>query len=234
LEIIDAKGKLIRKYSSNDQPRSVGAVNIPLYWVREEKTLSDKAGAHRFLWDLKYAPLDLPLSYPIAAIYKNTEPSATAPWVMPGIYTAKLSNGKGTWIEQFTVKMDPRVKTPLVALQKQHDLSLLCYERRKELTTLIKEIHAFRVSLQSQLTSALSTVADKLGPMEKEAGQLENTAQGSQEPSFGRLSAGYSSMFGILQSSDWPPTSQTTAAAAELEKQYNALMAKWKILKNKK
>ena len=144
-----------------------------------------------------------------------------------------INASKETWIEQLTVKMDPRVKTPVTALQKQHDLSLLCYERRKELTALIKEIHAFRVGLQSQLTNAPNTVAEKLGPMEKEAGQLENTPQGSQEPSFGRIAAGYSSVFSILQNSDWPPTSQTIAAAAELEKQYNALMAKWKILNKK-
>ena len=83
LQLLDEKGNIIRTYSSKDTPYVVGAVNIPLYWIRPQQILSAKAGTHRFLWDMKYAPLNVPAEYPIAALYKNTDPVQTAPWVMP-------------------------------------------------------------------------------------------------------------------------------------------------------
>jgi len=62
----------------------------------------------------------------------NNTALATSPWVMPGMYTAKLTvNGK-IHTHIFEVKMDPRVKTGVNDLQQQHDLSLLCYNNIKQ------------------------------------------------------------------------------------------------------
>src|SRR4029078_3154652 len=103
----------------------------------------------------------------------------TSPFVMPGKYVVTLTvagtspGEKRSYTQEFIVKMDPRVKTPVAALQKQHDLSLQCYEGRKKCMELLKEVHGFRVGLQSQLTSAEKSVADKLGPLEKQAGGIE-------------------------------------------------------------
>jgi hypothetical protein len=36
--------------------------------------------------------------------------------------------------------MDPRVKTPIAQLQKQHDLSVICYEGRKKSMVKFPEI----------------------------------------------------------------------------------------------
>ncbi|WP_458865161.1 hypothetical protein, partial [Enterococcus faecium] len=81
-------------------------------------------------WDMHHTPLNETAAYPIAAIYKNTALDFTSPWVMPGVYTATLTvNGK-TFSKQFTVKMDPRVKTSLAALQQQYNLSLTCYQSK--------------------------------------------------------------------------------------------------------
>jgi photosystem II stability/assembly factor-like uncharacterized protein len=127
LEILDAKGTVVRKFSLLDTLYKIPEVNIPLYWIRPQQLLSAEAGSHRFLWDMHYTPLNVPASYPISAVYNNTAPNTTSPWVMPGTYTAKLTvNGK-SYLQSFAIKMDPRVKTSLKVLQQQHDLSLLCY-----------------------------------------------------------------------------------------------------------
>jgi hypothetical protein len=130
LEILNAKGELVRKFTSNDTLYKVPAVNIPLYWIRPQQILSKENGAHRFLWDMKYAPLNVPASYPIAAVKNNTEPEATAPWVLPGKYTIKLSANGKTYEQAMEVVMDPRVKTSSKDLQRQHDLSMICYKGR--------------------------------------------------------------------------------------------------------
>ena len=127
LEIVDSKGIVIRKHASTDTLYKIPEVNIPLYWIRPQQLLSGNAGAHRFMWDMHYQPLNVPPSYPIAATFMNTAPDPTSPWVMPGTYIARLTVDGKKQEQSFTVKMDPRVKTSLKDLATQHDLSLTCY-----------------------------------------------------------------------------------------------------------
>src|SRR5437660_870428 len=60
LEILDAHGKLVRRYSSTDQPElstaDLETIAVPLYWVRLPKLLSPAPGMHRWVWDLHYPP----------------------------------------------------------------------------------------------------------------------------------------------------------------------------------
>ncbi len=127
LEIVNSKGTVIRKYTSTDTLYKVPANNVPPYWIRPQQLLSGNAGSHRFTWDMHYQPLNVPASYPIAATFMNTAPNPTSPWVLPGIYTARLTVDGKKYEQAFTVKMDPRVKTSTKDLAVQHDLSLTCY-----------------------------------------------------------------------------------------------------------
>ncbi len=140
LDIINDKGTLIRSYSNKDTLYNIPDVNIPLYWIRPQQILSAKQGAHRFLWDMKYTPLNIPVEYPMTAVIHNTAPVVTAPWVMPGNYTVKLTVKGKVYTQNLTIKMDPRVKTPIAQLQKQHDLSVICYEGRKKSMVKFPEI----------------------------------------------------------------------------------------------
>ena len=136
LEILDSKGKLVRTYTSNDKPYTKPQDNVPDYWVRPQQILCAKAGAHRFSWDMHYDPLDIEPTFPISAVYKNTPPDPTSPWVMPGTYTARLTLDGKVHEESFQVKMDPRVKTATKDLQAQHDISVSLYELRKQLLAI--------------------------------------------------------------------------------------------------
>ena len=189
---------------------------------------------------MHYQPLNVPLSYPISAIYQNTAPNETSPWVMPGVYTVCLHVDGKRYCQRLEIKMDPRVKTSMADLQKQHDLSLQSYEMRKQCMELVKDVHAFRVGLQSQLTSAERSVAERLGPLERQAGALEGAQAtgfggggGQQEPSFNRLNSSFASLFNVLQESDRPPTTQALQTFNELKKQFDELVKKWEELKSK-
>ncbi len=139
LEIFDASGKSVRKFSSNDKPYTIPDVNIPLYWVRPQQMLSAEAGSQRFVWDMHYKPLDEPASYPISATYMDTAPDPTSPWVLAGNYTAKITiNGK-IYTQNFTIKQDPRVKTNPEKMKQIHDLSMICYEAKQKITIKLKE-----------------------------------------------------------------------------------------------
>ena len=130
LEIRDSAGKVVRRYSSEDKPQPISPdLSIPTYWVRPPQWLSNTAGMHRFVWDMHYAPVPgIAPSYPIAAVPHNTAPAPTSLWVMPGQYTVVLTAGGKTYTQPLTIKMDPRVKTPLAGLREQFTESMQLYE----------------------------------------------------------------------------------------------------------
>ena len=220
------KRTLIRRYTNADTLYKIGDVNIPHYWIRPQQILSGEPGQHRFLWDMKYAPLNVPPSYPISANYMNTAPDQTSPWIMPGTYTVSLTVDGKVYSQTFTIKMDPRIKTSTANLQQQHDLSFQCYMGRKECMSILDGIRLYRLNLKNQISNV-----DELNKKDKIARELENTPQGSTELSFGRLNGGFASVFGALQDSDTPPTTQMINAVKELNQQMIVLKKKWVELK---
>jgi hypothetical protein len=133
--------KLIKTFSNKDTLYTIPDVNIPHYWIRPQQILSTKEGSHRFMWDLHYQSLNVPPSYPISATYMNTALEATSPWVMPGMYIAKLTVDGKEYLQAFEVKMDPRVKTGTKDLQLQHDLSVMCYSNIKLCMKKLEDLH---------------------------------------------------------------------------------------------
>ena len=223
LEIIDAQGKLIRKYSTNDKPYEIPDLNIPLYWIRPQQILSGEAGAHRFLWDMHYTPLNVLPTYPISAIYQNTVPVPTAPWVMPGLYTIKLSTDGNSYTQQLIVKIDPRVQTSIKALQQQHDLSFTCYQGRISAIKTFADIS----ELRKQLKNLSVGNAKNIQPLDELAASLQGNS------GFEKISKSFTGLFYILQDADMAPTTQTILAVSDTQKQLNQLQAKWNTLKNK-
>jgi photosystem II stability/assembly factor-like uncharacterized protein len=229
LQILDTKGKLVRTYSSNDTAYKIPDVNIPHYWIRPQQLLSGRAGAHRFLWDMKYAPLNVPAEYPISAMYKNTEPVQTAPWIMPGIYMAKLMVNGNIHEQIFEVKMDPRVKTPITGLQQQHDISLNCYEKRKQLLGIINNLQNMHVLVDGltkekaiKLGKPLQLLKDKMAVME--------ATQPNGRSAIGYLEASLATVFDVLQNNDGKPTSQALRGAEEVQKKYADMMTNWNTI----
>ena len=83
------------------------------------------------------------------------------------------------------------------------------------------------------MTNPPVTVPDELNKKDKAASLLENAAPVTNEPSFNRLNNSFASIFGVLQDSDRPPTTQALAALAETQKLLQELITKWNTLKSK-
>ena len=136
LEILSGNGKVVRRYSSEDEVfrPDPGTITIPLYWFRPPMTLGTTPGMHRFTWDVHYQPIDgvnrvSGPTLPIAAIGHDTVPAPTTPWANPGSYTVRLTvNGKA-YSQSIVVKQDPRVKTSALAMQQVYSLSKATYDR---------------------------------------------------------------------------------------------------------
>jgi photosystem II stability/assembly factor-like uncharacterized protein len=233
LEISDNAGNVIRKFSSADKPYQLPEVNVPLYWIRAQQILSAEAGSHRFLWDMRYTPLDVPASFPISATFQQTAPEPTAPWVMPGTYTAKLTVNGTSYSQSFNVKMDLRVKTPAEDLKQQHDLSKTCYELRQQLLVSLNEVTRLRAQLKTLSEKAKGTLAALVKTADEQLDRMENAPFRSTTPSLSGLSERFGSLLSILQDADMKPTTQTVAGIADSQAQVSKAQADWKLWKEK-
>jgi hypothetical protein len=233
LEILDSKENVIRRFTSEDKPYHVGEVNIPLQWIRPQQILSAEAGSHRFLWDMHYTPLEAPPSYPISAIYFQTVPEPTSPWVMPGTYIVKLKVGGAIYTHPLTIKMDPRVRTSMEDLKTQHDLSLTCYQSRQQVLAALKKISHLREEINERLVSPKGNLATQFKTVAQQLAQMESSPRGTATPTLGRLSDTLGSLVSLFQEADMPPTTQGVAAVSETQIQFLKVMKDWKIFQEK-
>ena len=153
LEILNAKGKVVRSYSSTepvfdpDPGKDMAAYDkvcqknptaaycgLPLYWPAPQYIISTKAGMHRFSWDLRFDPVSPQDLIPAGdeeatgAVPGRTYPNYNVPWVPPGTYTARLTVNGTSQSQPIEVKLDPRVKIAPVALAQLNALSVEMYE----------------------------------------------------------------------------------------------------------
>ena len=232
LEILDARNNIVRTYSSNDKPYIIPPNNVPPYWIRPQEILPSDAGAHRFVWDMHFQPLNVPPSYPIAAIYKNTAPDPTSPWIMAGNYTVRLTVDGKIFSQPLIVKMDPRVKTSIVDLQKQHDISFKAYSLRKQLMSVMDTIQQWRSQIKLAQQTAPADLNNKLKETDAQLSAFMTRDPSNKEENFEKINGELSGIFNILQDVDEPPTSQLLSASEEAFNSIAPLMKRWNNFRN--
>ena len=233
LEIKNASGQLVRHYSSADAPAEADPkkLRIPAYWIRPFQPLSSKAGKHRFLWDMHYTPVpDVEPQFPIAAQYRNTAPTPTSPWVMPGDYTVTLTvNGK-SFSQPLEVKMDPRVKASVADLQDQFDLSQQLYRLRLKLAPIGKnfdEITDQLLKLKAQAAEQ-PAVAEKLEAFVKSLMQFGPPHPREGAPPTLFVLDSVEKLFEAIQGVDAAPTAAVKATVSDIQTKVGPFMEAWR------
>ena len=165
LEIVDAAGRTIRRYSSEETPvlPTAATAPVPLYWYRAPQAPAKTAGVHRFTWDVHYQPLSGiggrgAGGLPIAAVPHDTVPVPIAPWAAPGVYTVKLTVDGRSYTQPLTVKMDPRVKTPPLGLRQQFTLSKQLYDDMQRAQQAAQRVRASNDALATELTTVVQNM----------------------------------------------------------------------------
>jgi photosystem II stability/assembly factor-like uncharacterized protein len=145
LEILDSDGNSVRLFSSDDLPEAIDPNKLahPTYWIRPPQSLATKAGHHRFVWDLRYAPPQgIERSFDIAAVYKQTPSGPQGPFVHPGRYAARLTVGDVAQERMLDVRLDPRVEIRDADLRLQTRYSLAAYQGNQRAQAMRNEIDA--------------------------------------------------------------------------------------------
>ena len=239
LEILDAQGKLVRRFSSADQPEVSQAELekqlIPLYWIRMPKILSASAGMHRWVWDLHYpSPASLRHEYPISAVPYDTPRSPLGPLALPGEYTARLTVNGHTFTAPLTVKMDPRVSTPSAGLEQQFNLEMRLASELTASTEAVTQAHSIVAQLHKlgtqsgQLAESIKALDQKMGAILR--GPMPATREAS-EPALTRLNASIGMLYGSVGQADAAPTAAQKSVAANIERDLSAVLKRWEDVK---
>jgi photosystem II stability/assembly factor-like uncharacterized protein len=232
LEILDARGGSLRRYSSDDPPEQpIAGRNIPDYWIRPPQVLSAAAGAHRFVWNLRGPyPRVLSFGYPIAAVYLNTPKEPAGIWALPGTYTVKLTAGGKSYTQPLILRMDPRVKVPAAVLIQQHTLSVQLSEGLRQDFEALEAVRALRARVREIRDKApQGPLAAALAEFDRAATAIENAAGPAE--SLSRLNGELATLYAIVQDVDAAPTTQTLAAIAEKQAALAAVLARWNTLR---
>ena len=107
LELLDASGQVLRRYSSTDRPapRNPDTLNVQAVWMPVPEILPATAGMHRWIWDLRGTP-----SAGTAGRggFGGGGGRGGAGTVQPGSYTVRLTVAGKTYEQPLVVKPDPR------------------------------------------------------------------------------------------------------------------------------
>jgi hypothetical protein len=233
----------VRSYSSAQHVPTINPemLEFPASWVHPPQPPSATAGMHRFIWDLHYTPVAGGSRFPGAAFFGF---GASSPAALPGDYTVKLTVDGKSYTQPITVKMDPRIKTPLIDLQKQFETGMMIERRQKELNAARNEVNDVRkqvaerrkqASRRPALESALSRLdreAESVGgapPPRVEPGNVPPPPK--EESSLTYLSGQFADVARAVDAGQAPPTAEAMRALADAGATLAKTMAKWSAIK---
>ncbi|MGB6875957.1 MAG: hypothetical protein WBD87_07960 [Candidatus Acidiferrales bacterium] len=239
LEILDAQGKVIRKYTNesqkkDQQPAEGGDEYQP------PVAIPAKAGMNRFVWDLRY---ETPTLIP-GQVWDSAD-TPKGPLALPGTYQVRLTADGQTLTEPLTVKLDPRVKVAPEALQKEFDLSLkirdeitLADDTVNQMTSVRDQIDALKKRIgsnaeQKPIVDAGDAVEKKMQPIDDQLwqGKMKASEEDLNYPD--EINDQLKGIAEFMEGSDNAPTAADYAAYQDLSGKVTKLVAQWKDIEAK-
>ena len=230
LEILDAAGELVRRYSSSDPVESLDPDTLPhpTYWIRTPQELGTSAGHHRFVWDLRYPPPPgAKRQLSIAAVHGMTPSQPSGPFVPPGRYTVRLTAAGQLAEQSLDVRLDPRVSLDPEGLELQTDLSMRCYQAYQRLQRIREEIDADLESATGLRRQTIETLRGEGMPEEPDTLYGSIYASRVDDETIVGLQEKLLFMLSLLQSADARPTTQARAAVEALERTVAGVANRW-------
>jgi len=241
IEILDAQGKLVRRFTNTDKPEisdeELRKQLIPLYWVRMPQRVSTAAGMHRWVWDLHYpAPTVIRHDYPISAIPHDTPRFPLGPTALPGTYTIRLTVDGKVSTAPLTVKMDPRVKTPSAGLQKKFASETRLAAVLSDSSRALIQGGSIHEQLEKMIASGNSPAVGSLQDFDKKLAAVLGAPGGflappSSEVTLRHVNDAANTLYQAIWLADAEPTSPQIEALAATEHESGEAMKRWSEFK---
>jgi hypothetical protein len=243
LEILDAQGKVVRRYSSTDQPEQtqeqLEKQLIPLYWLHGPKIPSRESGMHRWIWDLRYPPpLSAEHEYPIAAVPHNTPRYPFGPMALPGKYTVRLTANGHAYEAPLTVKMDPRVKVSPADLQKKLDLEMQLVSAVTRSSEAVLQARSVHEQLGKVVEGAKGPLNDLIKTLDEKVSAVLNgpkdspaSSTASSEPALGTTTSTVIALYKEVEKADAAPALAAVEAFTKTKGELANALKRWEQLK---
>ncbi len=231
LEILDARGKTIRRFSSGDKPIKPPA-NVPIAprWFPKPQELSEEAGMHRFVWDLRYGRTGETTEF-------DEEEGAQrwlGPLVLPGTYKVKLTiNGRES-VQPLEVRMDPRSRATNAELLAQFQWAQRVFVDMVAARKAAAELHELQTQLgkvKASLGEDKKSLLDAIAAVNQKSGDILTGGTQGSEYGLQAASRALTTTLSALENADRMPPSQVIALYQETGKTLNARLAEWNALK---
>jgi photosystem II stability/assembly factor-like uncharacterized protein len=255
LEIVDAGGKVVRSYSSADtisgpdpawNPEEYNKIcqrntnaphcSVPLYWAAPNLALSSRAGMHRFMWDMRFDPVDPTGLSEGPAVPRRTYLVPNTPWAPPGSYTVRLVVDGRTYSQPMKLVLDPRVKTPASAIAQVSSLSREMYDGAVALRAAYLDARKLSDRLTGAGDASFKSQVDSIAPPPSRGAR--------QGFGFGQAPTGPSTLESVraammaaamtMQAADVAPTARQLDAVTKARAQYKEVMARWNTMAAKR
>jgi len=236
IEIMDASGNVVRRYSSAetkllDEPPDPDD-------KKPEKEIKPEAGLNRFVWDLHYEE-----AHRIPGYYLwEYGAGARGPVAIPGKYQVRLTVGGVTQATPLEVKLDPRVKVDQDDLAKQFNMLAQIHVELNNVYDAVNQIQDVRAQVaglkrrmpENASTKAIASSADKL---EKQLvalrEQFVNLTISADEDSLAyppQIDAKLAFLAMDVSTADAAPTEAEQLQFEKLKKQSAELLERWQRL----
>lgn len=233
LEILDASGKVVRRFRSDDklQQTKPESVAFTANWIEKTRPLVNEAGTHRFVWDLRFmAP---------GSVRDPSSRSAEGLLVPPGSYTVKLSANGQSKTQPLLIKMDPRLTVSQAALEEQFALGKKLEAQREEVNAAVAVAKHLKEQIQerkkdgikaAKLRDALEELASEIErgiDSEADGGFGLPSLPGEEHPPLQRIANGLGSLRGIVESADAAPSEDAKTAAKKWQEMAKKSLGEW-------
>ena len=242
IEFLDAKGELVRRFSTADTAPPPARGAAPMEGGEDEEgggggrgrggqaaRVTGRAGMNRFTWDMRYPNAR---DFPGMILWSG---STRGPQAAPGRYTVRLTAAGVTKTQDFEIRRNEAVKTVTDAdLQAQFDLARQISARVTQANEAVIRIREVKAQITERtakaadpaLTTAGEALAEKLTAVEGEIYQYRNRS--NQDPLNYpiRLNNKLAALQGIVESGDARPTDQSYAVFKDLSAQLDAQLAR--------
>jgi photosystem II stability/assembly factor-like uncharacterized protein len=229
LEVFDAQQKLVRRFSSADQPTKHGPVAIAERWFPEPEVLGTGPGMHRFVWNLSWGTSEEPESGEGGSLRRPNPPK-----VPPGTYQVRLSVDGESKTETLQVVMDPRSPATQEVLTKQFDTSrqiygeaMVAYRTLVELKSIQKQLADIGQRAASEDADIKSRIAEVKAAIDK---MISDKTQG-KDTGLQEAYRDMTSALRVVEGGDRPAPAQALAVYQESSEQIKVRTSEWSTFK---
>jgi len=247
LTITDARGRVVRTFTSTASPASTLLPNVPDYWFAPPMVLTKNRGLNRFAWNLRYPnPKILPFGY-FGGLLDFVEytladhaiPGQTprdqpeGPLAVPGQYTVALSSGGKGDRKTLLVQPDPRMRASQTDLNAQFELETRLTDALAVTYDSYSSLKELRASVAARVKALVDgkvskDVTDAVQAFDKKLDAVQNGT--SAAPGVGLVNRDLARYYEMLTSGDARPAGRLRATVAESCQGMTNSLVSWRNL----